>query len=205
MVSYRVIHHSNTFIDNIIGLIIIVAVDATMAAKPYGQWSGTPMADEAVEDFLYSAGWGTLSLARDGEPYSIPISFGYDGEDVYFAFIRADSPNTKFEYIEDGTSARLLVTRVTGPFDWRSVSVTGTVRAIHRREEMGGEALLAEIDDEPSRETERGRDWGVLLQTLDENAWFSPDFERAEVVSELQGWRLEPETIAGVELHENDR
>lgn len=157
--------------------------------------------DEAdVDDLLDSAGWGVLSLARDGEPYSIPVSFGYTGENVYFAFVRAGPPNTKFEFIADGATARLLVMDVRDTYDWRSVAVTGPVRAIRRREDLGGEDLMEELDDRPDRGTERGRDWAVLLDALEENTWFSSDYERAEVVSELQGWRLEIDEIHGVEV-----
>jgi len=174
-----------------------------MATEPYGQWMGTPMGEADIDDLLDSAGWGVLSLAKDDEPYSIPVSFGYTGEEVYFAFIRATPPNTKFEFIEDGATARLLVTDVRGNFDWQSVAVTGPVRAITRRDDLGGEDLLSEIDDRPDRSTERGRDWAVLLDTLEENAWFSSDYERAKPVSKLQGWRLEPDEIRGIELRDD--
>jgi hypothetical protein len=40
----------------------------------------------------------------------------------------------------------------------------------------------------------------VLLDTLDENEWFSSEYERAEPVSELQGWWLDPDEIHGVEV-----
>jgi hypothetical protein len=171
-----------------------------MATEPFGQWRGTEMDENDVDELLNSAGWGVLSLARDDEPYSIPVSFGYDGESVFFAFVRASPPNTKFDFIEDGATARLLVTDVRDTYDWQSVAVTGPVRAVRRREDLGGEDLLSEIDDRPDRRTERHREWAVLLDTLDENEWFSSEYERAEPVSELQGWWLDPDEIHGVEV-----
>jgi nitroimidazol reductase NimA-like FMN-containing flavoprotein (pyridoxamine 5'-phosphate oxidase superfamily) len=162
------------------------------------------MDDEDVEDLLSSAGWGVLSLARDDEPYSIPISFGYTGTEVYFAFLRADPPNTKFEFVRDGAPARLLVTDVRAMYDWQSVAVTGSVRAVTRRQDLGEEGMLSEVDEKPDQKTERGRDWGELLDTLEENVWFSSDYERAEPVSELQGWRLEPDQIQGVEIQRDN-
>ena len=173
-----------------------------MGTEPYGQWKGVPMDGGEVDDLLESAGWGVLSLARDGEPYSIPVSFGYTGDEVYFAFIRADPPNTKFEFIRDGALARLLVTDVRATFDWQSVAVTGPVRAVERRQDLGGEGLLSEVDYRPDQRTERGRDWAVLLEELVENDWFSSDYERADSVSELQGWRLNPDEIRGIEVQE---
>ena len=144
---------------------------------PYGQWTGTPMDDGDIDDLLSSAGWGILSLADGDEPYSIPVSFGYDGEDVRFVFIETGSTNAKFEFIGDGKTARLLVTDVGGRFDWQSVSVTGPVRAV-----------------DPDG-------WDAHLQVLDETAaWFSSDFERAEGFEDMQGFRLEPGEVRGLEV-----
>jgi hypothetical protein len=149
-----------------------------MTADPYGQWMGTPMSRRDIDDLLESTGWGTLSLADGGEPYSIPVSFGYDGDDVYFGLIRDSPTNTKFDFVADGTTARLLVTDVRARFDWQSVAVTGTLRAIERD----------------------GDDWETLVSRLEDNAWFSPAFERAEGVEELQGWRLDPDEVRGIEV-----
>ena len=146
---------------------------------PYGQWTGTPMDEADIDDLLASAGWGVLSLADGDEPYSIPVSFGYDGEDVRFVFIETGPENTKFEFIGDGGTARLLVTDVGGRFDWQSVGVTGPVRAV-----------------EPGTD-----EWDDHLRSLDETAaWFSSDFERAGGHEGLQGWRLEPEEVRGLEV-----
>jgi nitroimidazol reductase NimA-like FMN-containing flavoprotein (pyridoxamine 5'-phosphate oxidase superfamily) len=149
-----------------------------MATDPYGQWMGTPMDERAIDDLLRSAGWGVLSLADGDEPYSLPVSTGYDGENVYFVFIRDSPTNTKFEFVGDGKTARLLVTDVGGRFNWRSIAVTGTLRAV------------APDSDE----------WATLMDALTDNAWFSPDFERAEGVREFQGWRLVPDEVRGLEV-----
>ncbi|WP_246981818.1 pyridoxamine 5'-phosphate oxidase family protein [Halorientalis marina] len=149
-----------------------------MATDPYGQWMGTPMDEGDIDDLLRSAGWGVLSLAADDEPYSIPVSTGYDGEDVYFVFIRDSPTNTKFEFAGDGETARVLVTDVAGRFDWQSIAVTGTLRPV------------APDSDE----------WATLMDALTDNAWFSPDFERAEGIREFQGWRLVPDEVRGLEV-----
>jgi hypothetical protein len=150
-----------------------------MTMDPYGQWIGTPMGDREVDRLLETTGWGVLSLADGDEPYSIPVSFGYDGEAVLFVLIRESSTNRKFEFIADGKTARLLVTAVGGRFDWRSVAVTGPVRAV-----------------DPN-----GEEWEAFLDALDRTAaWFSSDFERAGGVEELRGWRLEPAELRGLEV-----
>jgi nitroimidazol reductase NimA-like FMN-containing flavoprotein (pyridoxamine 5'-phosphate oxidase superfamily) len=149
-----------------------------MTTDPYGQWMGTPMSRRDVDDLLSSTGWGVLSVAENEEPYSIPVSFGYDGDDVYFGLIRDSPTNTKFDFVGAGATARLLVTDVRARFDWRSVAVTGPLRAIERDSD----------------------DWETLMDSLAENAWFSPSFERAEGVEEVQGWRLVPSEMSGIEV-----
>lgn len=149
-----------------------------MTNDPYGQWMGSPMDEREIDAVLGSAGWGVITLAEDDEPYSIPVSFGYDGEAVYFVFIRDSPTNAKFEYAEDGKTARLLVTDVQARFDWQSIAVTGKLRSI-----------------EPDT-----ADWDDLLTVLDEQAWFSAEFERAAGVDELVGWRLDPAQIRGLEV-----
>jgi nitroimidazol reductase NimA-like FMN-containing flavoprotein (pyridoxamine 5'-phosphate oxidase superfamily) len=87
--------------------------------------------------------------------------------------------NRKFEFIADGTTARLLVTEVHGRFDWRSVALTGPVRAV----DPDGPECVAFVD------------------TLDRTAArFSSDFERAGGVEELRGWRLYPAELRGLEV-----
>ena len=149
-----------------------------MTMETYGQWMGTPMNDRDIDHLLDDRGWGVLSLAEDGRPYSIPVSFGYDGRDVYLALIRDSPSNTKFEFVSDGQTARLLVTDIGGRFDWRSVSVTGPVGPLARDSDG----------------------WDHAVETLDENAWFSTDFERAGGIEEITVWRLTPDEVRGLEV-----
>lgn len=133
------------------------------------------MDDGDIEALLDTNEWGVLAMADGGKPYTIPITFGYDGADIYFVFVSDGPTNTKFEFLADGQPAHLLVTDVRAPEDWRSVAVSGCVEAINR----GGDG------------------WDELLDVLDDNAWFSPDFSRAEATTGLQGWRLEAEEVHG--------
>jgi hypothetical protein len=135
--------------------------------------------DEAdVDALLASAGWGILSLAAGDEPYSVPISFGYDGTDVYFGFLRTGETNRKSEFAADGQTARLLVTDVRARFDWQSVSVTGPLRAVDWQDD----------------------DWETLVDRLDDNPWFSSGFADADAVEGVRGWRLDAERVNGVEV-----
>ncbi len=147
--------------------------------EAYGQWLGTAMNERDIDDLLDSAGWGVLALAADDVPYSLPVSFAYDGETVRFVFLEAGGSNTKFDYIADGKTARLLVTRTSGRFDWQSVSVVGPVEAVEQDSD----------------------EWEEHLRIIDEShAWFSADFERSDSIEKLQGWQLEAEEIHGVEV-----
>jgi nitroimidazol reductase NimA-like FMN-containing flavoprotein (pyridoxamine 5'-phosphate oxidase superfamily) len=153
-----------------------------MPTETYGQWMGTPMSERDIDRLLTDAGWGVLSLADGDEPYSIPVSFGYDGDDVFLALIRDSPSNTKFEFVEDGQPARLLVTDVGGRFDWRSIAVTGTARSLDRD----------------------SREWEAAVATLDDNAWFSTDFERAAGIEEITVWRLAADEVRGLEVREDE-
>lgn len=149
-----------------------------MTADPYAQWMGEPMADEDVEALLTVADHGVLGLATGDEPYTIPVSFGYDGGDVFFAFVRTDPDSEKFEFVEDGKTARLLVTDIKARFDWQSVAVTGPVEAVS-------------VTD---------GDWTRLVEALDSNPWFSTAFEDDDRVEGVQGWRLVPDAVEGIEI-----
>ena len=140
------------------------------------------MSDADIDELLREQGMGILGLADQNEPYLLPMSFGYDGEDVFLALIRDSPENTKFEFIDEGQRARLLVTDIGGRFDWQSIGVTGTARAL---DPDGGE-------------------WDHAVETLDDNAWFSTDFERAEGIEEITAWRLEIDEVRGLEVREDE-
>lgn len=151
-----------------------------MSQNLYAQFSGTPMSSEDIDRLLRNQGYGILALCDDGTPYSIPISFGYDGESVYLPFLSEGPQSTKAEIVSERTVARLLVTNITGRFNWRSVSITGPVQSV-----------------EPESE-----EFEQFIQTVDDNGWFMRGFERAESLASFQGWRLEPESVTGLERKE---
>lgn len=151
-----------------------------MSSNPYSQFTGVPMSSDDIDALLTSEGYGILSLARDDEPYSIPVSFGYDGESIYLGLLETNPNPTKMEFIADGATARLLITDINDRFDWRSIAITGPVRSIDRGTEQ----------------------WEHLLDTLDDNAWFMRAFERADSIESIQGWELEIRDLTGLERKE---
>jgi len=151
-----------------------------MSQNLYAQFSGTPMSRDDIDRLLRTQGYGILSLCDDGTPYSIPISFGYDGESVYLPFLNEGPQSTKAELVSEETVARLLVTDIRGRFNWRSVSITGPLDSV----------------DPDSDAFEQ------FIETVDDNGWFMRGFERAESLASFQGWRLDPETVRGLERKE---
>lgn len=151
-----------------------------MSENLYAQFTGVPMNDDDIDQLLTDKGYGVLSLCSDGVPYSIPVSFGYDGEDVYFPFLVGGSDSTKTEFIADGTTARLLVMDIRGRFDWQSISITGPVHAL-----------------EPETDA-----YEQFIETVSDNGWFMRSFERADSISSIQGWRLELDELHGLQRTE---
>lgn len=149
-----------------------------MSTDPYAQWMGVQMDADDIDAMLTMADHGVLAVAEGDVPYTIPVSFGYDAGDVYFAFVKDGPDNEKFSFITEGKPARLLVTDIKARFDWRSVAVTGPVEAVG----------LA--DD----------DWPTLVDALENNPWFSTAFEDDDHVEGVRGWRLTPEETTGLEI-----
>ncbi|MFC7026767.1 pyridoxamine 5'-phosphate oxidase family protein [Halomicroarcula sp. GCM10025324] len=91
------------------------------------------MDDAAIEDFLRSQRFGILGLPADGAPYLVPISFGYDGDALYFTFIGGPE-SQKRTLIRASDTATFLVTDVSSMFNWESVVLTGTPERVPESE-----------------------------------------------------------------------
>jgi len=85
----------------------------------------TEMSDEETDDFLGVHETGVLSLAHGDDPYSIPISYGYDAADRLFYMRSVSTPDSeKRRFFEDGSDARLVVYDEDDD-TYRSVIATG--------------------------------------------------------------------------------
>jgi hypothetical protein len=115
-----------------------------------------------IDSLLTERGVGVLSLANDGVPYGIPLSFGYDGGDrLYFLFAGHSEEGRKVRYAEGSATASFLVLDIPSDHEWRSVIVRGPVHRIdpgeweRAREAMAENAyrpdLLTDVDvqDDP--------------------------------------------------------
>ena len=79
------------------------------------------MSQEEMARLLGRGWYGHLGLSRDSHPYVVPMSYAYDGEQVYFL----TTEGTKTEFIAANHEVCFQVEEVEGPDDWQSVMLTG--------------------------------------------------------------------------------
>lgn len=102
------------------------------------------MDPEETAAFLEERGWGCLTLARDDAAYSIPVSFGYDGDSTLYFQLQTDEDGEKLAYLDATTTATFLVPRVRPP-NWQSVVVRGRISPVS--DDDVGEAYAAFTDN----------------------------------------------------------
>ncbi len=87
-----------------------------------------PAAD--VDDLLERHETGVLSLARDDDPYAIPISYGYDPAERTFYFRLVTTPESeKRRFLAGDPPARLVVYEEAPPV-YRSVVASGRIESV---------------------------------------------------------------------------
>lgn len=70
----------------------------------------TEMSRPEIDDFLSNTETGVISLAREDEPYSLPISYGYDADSGTFYMRLVSTPNSqKREFLGSEPHVRLVV------------------------------------------------------------------------------------------------
>jgi nitroimidazol reductase NimA-like FMN-containing flavoprotein (pyridoxamine 5'-phosphate oxidase superfamily) len=144
----------------------------------------TQLSREETDSILGRHETGVLSLAREDEPYAIPISYGYDAEARRFYLRLVSTPESeKRRFLASSPHARLVVYEEDEPI-YRSVVTIGTLNKVTRDEltvehiEQYGEAKrpLFEI-------------WGDSRRDLD-----------------IQLYQLEPDEVSGrrIEIERDD-
>lgn len=83
-----------------------------------------------IDSFVGRKGTCVLSLARDGVPYSIPVSYGYDDSSGVFYFrLGFTEDSEKKDFLEEGAKTRVvLYDKIEG--DWMSVIAKGNIESI---------------------------------------------------------------------------
>ncbi len=94
----------------------------------------TELGRKEVDDFLSARETGVISMARDSDPYAIPVSFGYDSSDRCFYLRLVSTPESeKRRYLASSPMVRLVVYDESGG-EYRSVVVKGSLEEITREE-----------------------------------------------------------------------
>ena len=91
----------------------------------------TEMTDGEIDEFLGRRETGVLTLAREDEPYAIPISYGYNPTDRTFYLRLVSTPESeKRQFLGSSPHARLVVYDEAPESTYLSVVATGTLTAI---------------------------------------------------------------------------
>lgn len=104
----------------------------------------TEMSPAEIDAFLGRTETGVISFAREGEPYAIPISYGYDTDSRTFYLRLVSTPDSrKRAFLADSPQATLVVYEGTGQSSgdrqpaeraeettYRSVVATGQLEAV---------------------------------------------------------------------------
>lgn len=97
------------------------------AATPRWRFGSRELEPAEVEAVLERNWWGTLATAVDGQPYGVPIVYGYDGEHFYVA----SAAGRKVAAVEANPSVTLTVAEVEPDASgWSSVIVFGRVEFV---------------------------------------------------------------------------
>ena len=92
------------------------------------------MTPAELNEFLGNHETGVLSLARDDEPYAIPISYGYDGDGETFYLRLVSTPESeKRKFLSSSPRARIVVYDEKG-VTYRSAVVAGALEPVSRDE-----------------------------------------------------------------------
>ncbi|QCC50745.1 pyridoxamine 5'-phosphate oxidase family protein [Halapricum salinum] len=137
--------------------------------KPYGLET---MRREEIDTFLDSQSVGVLGLIDGPVPYLLPLSYGYDGESLYFTYLLGDE-SRKERLTDHSERASFLVYSAETRFNWRSVLLEGEFRKIP-----------------PHR-------WGDLGEVL-EGAWRPELFQIASPSRNVKIYALDVDEVTGI-------
>lgn len=135
----------------------------------------TEMTASAIDTLLERHETGVLALARAGDPYAVPISYGFEPDDRVFFFRLVSTPESdKRRFLTTSPRCRLVVYEEEPP--------------IYRSVLAGGRLEVVERDDLTS---ERIAQYGRAKRPLFE-IWAEPTADL-----EVQLFRLAPADISG--------
>ncbi|MEF8855404.1 MAG: pyridoxamine 5'-phosphate oxidase family protein [Haloarculaceae archaeon] len=99
----------------------------------------TAMSEDAVDDLLARREAAVLSLAHEGMPYSIPISYGYDVDERTFFLRLVSTPESdKRGFLDSSQTCRLVIYEEADPI-YRSVVATGDLKGVDPADLLPGD------------------------------------------------------------------
>ncbi|MDT3436027.1 pyridoxamine 5'-phosphate oxidase family protein [Haloarcula sp. 1CSR25-25] len=143
-------------------------------SSDYQPLLGTELDESDIDKVLTERGVGVLSMAADGVPYGVPLSFGYDGDDtLYFVFLGATTELRKETYAEQADIASFTTFDVNPDGSWRSVIVAGPLDRIEIKE------------------------WDTARESLADNAYQSNLLSEYELQENPNVWALKTQERSG--------
>ncbi|WP_058991838.1 pyridoxamine 5'-phosphate oxidase family protein [Haloarcula sp. CBA1127] len=143
-------------------------------SSDYQPLLGAELEESVIDEVLTERGVGVLSMAAEGVPYGVPLSFGYDGEDtLYFVFLGATTELRKESYAEQTDVASFTTFDIGQDGAWRSVIVSGPLNRI-------------EIDE-----------WDSARESLADNAYQSNLLSEYELQENPNVWSLKAQERSG--------
>lgn len=101
-----------------------------MGVDELGALGVEQMTDEAIEQFLERRHVAVLGLPTDEAPYLVPLSYGFDGESLYFTFVEGAESRKAALCAECPVPAQALVLQVDSAVSWESVQLTGQLSPV---------------------------------------------------------------------------
>lgn len=133
----------------------------------------TEMTPAETDDFLGRKETGVLSLAREDEPYAVPVSYGYDAEARTFFLRLVSTPGSeKRQYLASTPRARLVVYEEAEEGTvYRSVVAAGTLE-----ERSPAELTVDHVEQYGQSRRPLFEIWGESKQDLDIELYeFTPE------------------------------
>jgi len=137
------------------------------------QLRGVAMDEAQLDEFLRERGSGVLSLANENVAYGMPVSFGWDGDNLYFILLQFGEDSEKLDYAATTERATFSTYDFEDEHHWRSVVARGPIE----------EVSADDTDD--------------VTETMFENAQFASLFPHGEPITDQPRYRLVPEELTG--------
>lgn len=135
----------------------------------------TSLSDAETDSLLGRHETGVLSLAREDQPYAVPISYGYDSNTRQFYVRLVSTPDSeKRKFLASTPGARLVVYEHEDPI-YRSVVAAGTLEEISR-----GDLSVEHVEQYGEAKRPLFEIWGESRPEL-----------------EVQLYRLDPDELSG--------